>query len=198
MDSSGIASSDRSRVRLHRRNGSVRSLRSRWRRSFALLTAVVMLSGTAGIVGTLLVVDHFRGSAVAVEQEATASDALRNEIVAWAIIFSSPITATQQTQEAAAAASIRADYAADLGKMKSAAARALLATSLAKWTALHAAGGPAGHPTGSDIRGGAAATQAPAVLSILDQAGSVNRAAIRVDLARQSRLDREGFAVLII
>jgi diguanylate cyclase (GGDEF)-like protein len=157
-----------------------------------------MFSGTAGIVGTLLVVDHFRSSAVAVAQEATASDALRNDIVAWAITFSSPITPTQQLQDVADVISIRAGYATDLGKMKSAAARTLLATSLVKWNALLAAGGPAGQPTDSTIRGGAAATQAPAVLSLLDQAGSVNRAAIQVDLARQTRHGREGFAVLIV
>jgi diguanylate cyclase len=157
-----------------------------------------MFGGAAAVVGTLIFVDHVRGSAVAVSQEATASDALRNEIVGWAITFSSPTTPTQQIQEAAGVVSIRADYAADLGKMRSPAARALLATSLVKWNALLSAGGPAGQPTDSAVRGGAAATQAPAVLSLLDQAGSANRAAIQLDLAHETRRDRQGLAALII
>ncbi len=123
---------------------------------------------------------------------------MRNEIVAGVITFASPITATQQTQEAAAFGAIDADYAADLLKMKSAGARKLLAASLVKWNALVAAGGTAGRPTDLTTRGDAVAAQAPAVLSLLDQAGSANRAAIRVDLARASRLDREGLVVLIV
>ena len=131
----------RLRVLARRRSGRVRSLRSRWRRAFALLAAVVMLSGTASILAIQLIVDSFRGSAVAIEQETTSSADLRNEIVAGVITFSSPITATQQTQEAAAVAAIDADYAADLLKMKSESARTLLAASLVKWNALIAARG---------------------------------------------------------
>jgi diguanylate cyclase (GGDEF)-like protein len=198
MDSSRTVGGARFRALVRRRTGPVRSLRSRWRRAFALLAAVVMLSGTASIVCIQLVVDSFRGSAVAIEQETTSSAQLRNEIVAGVITFASPITATQQTQVAAAAASIKADYAADLLKMKAAGARTLLAASLVKWNLLVAAGGTAGHPTDLTTRGDAVAAQAPAVLSLLDQAGSANRAATRVDLARASRLDREGVAVLII
>ena len=186
------------RALVRHRTGRVRSLRSRWRRAFALLAAVVMLSGTASVVAIQLIVDSFRGSAVAIEQETTSSADLRNEIVAGVITFSSPITATQQAQEQAAVAAIDADYAADLLKMKSAAARSLLAASLVKWHELIAAGGTAGHPTDLTTRGDAVAAQAPAVLSLLDQAGSANRAAIRVNLAQASRLDREGSVVLII
>src|SRR5471030_156564 len=116
MDSSRTVDGTRFRALMRRRTGPVRSLRSRWRRAFALLAAVVMLSGTASIVCIQLVVDSFRGSAVAIEQETTSSAQLRNEIVAGVITFASPITATQQTQVAAAAASIKADYAADLLK----------------------------------------------------------------------------------
>ena len=163
-----------------------------------MLAAVVMLSGTASIVAIQLIVDSFRSSAVAIEQETTSSADLRNEIVAGAITFSSPISATQQTQEKAAVAAIDADYAADLLKMKSAAARTLLAASLTKWNTLIAAGGTAAHPTDLTTRGDAVAAQAPGVLSLLDQAGSANRAAIRVDLAHASQLDREGLVALII
>jgi diguanylate cyclase (GGDEF)-like protein len=157
-----------------------------------------MLSGTASVVGIFLVVDSFRGSAVAVEQEATAGANLRNEIVAEVITFSSPSSATQQSQEAAGVASIKAGYADDLRKMKSAAARVLLGTSLARWNALLAAGGTAAHPADQATRGAVVETQAPVVLSLLDQAGAANRAAIRVDLARASRLDRDGLALLIL
>lgn len=182
---------------LRPRSGRVRSLRSRWRRSFALLAAVVMLSGTASIVGILLVVDSFRGSAVTVEREATASAQLRNQIVAGTITFASPDTASEETELGTAVASIEDGYAADRRQMRSAAARTLLATSLAKWNALLATGGTAAHPTSQTVRGDAVTTQVPAVLSLLDQAGSVNRAAVRADLARASQLDREGLAVLI-
>jgi hypothetical protein len=41
-------------------------------------------------------------------------------------------------------------------------------------------------------------TQTPGVLSLLDQAGAANRAGIRQDLTRHSRLDREGLAALIV
>jgi diguanylate cyclase (GGDEF)-like protein len=140
----------------------------------------------------------FRGSAVAIEQETTSSADLRNEIVAGVIIFASPTTDTQQAQQQAAFTAIDGDYAADLLKMKSAGARALLTASDVKWNALVAAGGTAGHLTDVTVRGNAVAAQAPAVLSLLDQAGSANRAAIRVDLARASRLDREIVAALII
>ena len=198
MDWSRTVGSIRIRAQARRHGGPVRSLRSRWRRAFALLAVVVMLSGTASIVGIQLVVDSFRGSAVATEREATASADLRNEIVAGSITLASPSTAAQQTEQAATVASIKADYEADLLKMKSPAARSLLAASLVKWNALVAATGPAGHPADLATRGIAVAAQAPAVLSLLDQAGTVNRAAIRVDLAHASRLDREGLAALII
>ena len=198
MDSPRTVARTRFRALLRRRTGPVRSLRSRWRRAFALLAAVVMLSGAASIVSIQTVVDSFRGSAVAIEQETTSSTDLRNEIVAAIITFASPSSATQQTQEAAAVAAIKADYAADLPKMKSAGARTLLATSLVKWNALLATGGTAAHPTDQATRGNAVTTQAPAVLSLLDQAGSANRAAIRGDLARASRLEIESLAVLIV
>jgi diguanylate cyclase (GGDEF)-like protein len=157
-----------------------------------------MFSGAASVVAIQLIVDSFRGSAVAIEQETTSSADLRNEIVAGVIIFASPTTDTQQAQQQAAFTAIDGDYAADLLKMKSAGARALLTASDVKWNALVAAGGTAGHLTDVTVRGNAVAAQAPAVLSLLDQAGSANRAAIRVDLARASRLDREIVAALII
>jgi diguanylate cyclase (GGDEF)-like protein len=162
------------------------------------LATVVSLSGAASIVGIHLVVDNFRGSAMAVEQEATASAQLRSEIVTGAITFASPITTSQAAQEATAVASIKAGYDTDLRKMRSGAARALLAASLVKWNALLAAGDQAGQPADQTTRANVVTTQAPAVLSLLDQAGSVNRASIRVDLARESRLESEGVTALII
>jgi diguanylate cyclase (GGDEF)-like protein len=159
------------------------------------LAAVVMLSGTASIVGIVVVDDSSRGSAVAVEQEATASAELRNQIVAWAIIFSSPVAGTEQQT---VGASIEASYAADRRLMKSAAARTLLASSLAKWHAILVTGGTSAHPTSQAVRGASVTTQVPAVLSLLDQAGSMHRAAVRVDLAHASQLNREGLAALII
>jgi diguanylate cyclase (GGDEF)-like protein len=198
MGSSRTVGGTRFRALARRRTGRVRSLRSRWRRAFALLAAVVMFSGTASVVAIQLIVDSFRSSAVAIQQETTSSADLRNEIVAGVITFASPTTATQQAQEAAAFAAIDADYAADLLKMKSAGGRTLLAASHVKWNALVATGGTAAHPTDLTTRGDAVAAQTPTVLSLLDQAGSANRAAVRVDLARASRLDREGVAALII
>ena len=58
------------------------SLRSRWNRAFALLTVMVLLSGLAGLLGTRLLVDSFRDSAVRAELEATTTARLRAEIVA--------------------------------------------------------------------------------------------------------------------
>jgi diguanylate cyclase (GGDEF)-like protein len=165
---------------------------------FALLAAVVIFTGTASVVGIILVVDSFRGSAVAVEQEATASAELRNEIVAGAITFASPASALQRTQEASAVASIDADYVADRRKMRTPAARLLLGQSLIAWNALLDIGGTAAHPADQATRGDAVTTQTPGVLSLLDQAGAANRAGIRQDLTRHSRLDREGLAALIV
>jgi diguanylate cyclase (GGDEF)-like protein len=198
MDVPRTSGTTRLRALPGRRTRTVRSLRSRWRRAFALLAAVVILSGTASVLAIQLIVDSFRGSAVAIEQETTSSADLRNEIVAGAVTFASPTTATQQAQQAAAVTAIDADYAADLLKMKSASARALLAASLVKWNALIATGGTPGHLTDYTTRGDAVAAQAPAVLSLLDQAGAANRADVRVDLARASQLDREGLTALIV
>jgi hypothetical protein len=69
---------------------------------FALLTVMGLLSGLAGLLGTRLVVDSFRGSAVRAEQEATTSARLRVEVVAHSILVTSPITVAQQRQLVAA------------------------------------------------------------------------------------------------
>jgi hypothetical protein len=58
---------------------------------------MVVLSGLAGLLGTRLLVDIFRGSAVRVEHEATVSASLRAKVVADSILIASPSTATQQT-----------------------------------------------------------------------------------------------------
>src|SRR5674536_129326 len=76
----------------------VTSLRTRWNRGFTLLTAIVILSGLASLIGTQLLVDTFRSSAVRVERETTISATLRADVVAHVVAVASPITGDQQRQ----------------------------------------------------------------------------------------------------
>jgi diguanylate cyclase (GGDEF)-like protein len=176
----------------------ITSLRSRWNRAFALLTIMVVLSGIAGLLGTRLLVDTFRNSAVRAQLEATTTAQLRNEIVTHSILIASPITATQQQQVTQAQAKIRKDFSQSIAAENTATAKKLLQQSFAQWWAIVTAAGPAGHPADLATRGATVATVAPKVLGMLDRAASANRGAVRSELSSAARTERETTAVLAL
>jgi diguanylate cyclase (GGDEF)-like protein len=170
------------------------TLRARWHRAFAVLTVVVVLSGAASFIGIRLMVDTYRSSAVGLEREASASATLRGEMVATAIGVASAATPSQQNQLVAAETAIREDFIKDGYNIHNAAAKGILAQSLASWSALVSAAGSPGHPADVTARGAAITTHISAVLALLDQADAANRASVRHDLARAAALDREALA----
>ena len=176
----------------------VTSLRSHWNRAFALLTAIVLLSGLAGFIGTRVVVDIFRASAVRVEREATIGATLRAEIVADSIIIASPISAGWQGRVDAAQTTIRDGFAQAIADEGTAPAKKLLEESLAQWQGIVDAAGPPGRPADLATRGVAVSIRAPKALALLDQAGSTSRDATRIDLASAANADREAMAVLVL
>jgi diguanylate cyclase (GGDEF)-like protein len=189
----------RTRTRLTERSGrSARpsSLRSRWNRAFALLTAFVVVSGVAGLVGTSVVVDIFRSSAVRGEQEATTNARLRSDIVAQSLLLAGAITPAWRGQ-LAAAQSVEADFDHAIDIEDTPRAEALLRSSLAEWQDILTSVGTTASPTSIDVRGAAVSTHAPKALALLDRAGSVNGDAVRNDLARAGRINREAMALLV-
>jgi diguanylate cyclase (GGDEF)-like protein len=173
-----------------------RSLRSRWNRAFALLTAIVVVSGLAGLVGTSVVVDIFRSSAVRMEDEAATGARLRAEVVAQSIVIASPVTAAWSGQVARGRATIDADFHTAIATEDTPSAKRLLQQAFEEWRAVTSSVGPAGSPTSVAGRGAAVSTHAPTALALLDQAGAVNREAVRSDLANAERTNRQALAVL--
>jgi diguanylate cyclase (GGDEF)-like protein len=173
-------------------------LRSRWNRAFALLTVMVVLSGLAGLLGTRLLVDNFRHSAVQMEQQATTSARLRAEVVAHSILIASPISAAQQRQVTLSQTTIRDDFAGDIANEDTVGARKLLQRSLAQWEAIVTVAGPPGDPADLVTRGAAVTVSAPKVLSLLDRAGLANRVAVRGDLADATRTERDTMVALAL
>jgi diguanylate cyclase (GGDEF)-like protein len=178
--------------------GRVRSLRSRWNRAFALLTIMVVLSGSAGFIGTRVLVDIFRGSAVRAELEATSSARLRTEVVSHSILVTSAITATQQRQLGASQATIRHDFAQTISGENTPRAKALLKSSFAQWQSIVAAAGPLGHPADLVTRGTTVTTRAPLVLGLLDRAAAANRDAVSGQLAAATRTERDSMVALAL
>jgi diguanylate cyclase (GGDEF)-like protein len=176
----------------------VRSLRSRWNRAFALLTAFVLLSGLAGLIGSNLVVDIFRSSALRIESEAATGTQLRAEIVAGSIVIAGPATGNWQHQVEAAVISIGGHFAQAIAVEDTPGAKKLLQASFAQWQAVVHSVGPTGQPAPLAVRGAAVSTYAPAALALLDQAGSVNRVAVHAALASAARTDHEAMAVLAL
>ena len=173
-----------------------RSLRSRWNRAFALLTAIVVVSGLAGLVGARLVVDTFRSSAVRMDTEAATSAQLRAEIVAQSILVSSAATPAWSDEVARGRVSTNHDFAQAIAAEDTPQAKSLLQQSAQEWRAFAGAvggSGPATPLTGTDL---AVTTHAPRALAFLDQAARVNRHAVRDDLASATRTYREALAVL--
>jgi diguanylate cyclase (GGDEF)-like protein len=172
------------------------SLRSRWTRAFALLTALIVLSGLAGLVGSRLLVDNFRTSALTSEREATLGARLRTDVVAQSIALSSPTIPGGAKGVAATQRRIRADFAEAIRTQDNAAAKALFTRSSHEWNLVLAAVGSADAPSAVAVRGQAVSVHAPKVLSLLDQAGTLSRTANRSDLVKADRTERATLAVL--
>jgi diguanylate cyclase (GGDEF)-like protein len=173
-----------------------RSLRSRWNRAFALLTAIVIVSGLAGLVGTKLVVDTFRGSALRMASEGATSAQLRAEVVAQSVLVSSPVTPTWSDELATARAQTGEYFAQAIAVENTPQAKSLLEQSLQEWRAIVSSEGAPGRPQPVAVRGLAVSTHAPKALAFLDRAALVNRAAVRDDLASATRTYQEALAVL--
>jgi len=180
------------------RPARVTRLRSRWNRAFALLIVMVVLSGLAGLLGTRLLVGTFRNSAVQMEQQATTSARLRAEIVTYSILVTSPVNVGQQRQVTSSQTTIRKDFAGAITTENTPGAKTLLQRSLAQWEAIVTAAGPPGHSTDLVTRGAAVTTDAPEVLGLLDRAGLANRVAVRSDLAKATRTERDTMVALAL
>jgi len=176
----------------------VTSLRTRWNRGFTLLTAIVILSGLASFIGTQLLVDTFRSSAVRVERETTISAKLRGDVVAHVVVVASPITGDQQRQVDALQTAVRAGFTQAIGNETTTAAKGFLQQSLAEWQRIVDAAGPPDARADQATVGAAVSASGPKVLDLLDQAGSASRAAVRVDLANAARLDHQVMIVLAV
>jgi diguanylate cyclase (GGDEF)-like protein len=174
----------------------ITNLRTRWTRAFALLIAIVVLSGGASLVGSRLLVDNFRESAVRGEAQATTSARLRAEVISHSIVITSPESTAQQGRLRAAESAVRADFADAIATEDTPRARALLQESLARWQRIVAAAGPPGNPADIATRGAAVTTNVPTVLSLLEEAGSANRGAVRGTLKKADRTERDTMAVL--
>jgi diguanylate cyclase (GGDEF)-like protein len=174
------------------------SLRSRWNRAFALLTAFVVLSGVAGLVGMSVMAGIFRGSAVRVEQEATSNAQLRSEVVAQSVLLASAITPTWRQKVDSSRKTVDADFGRAIATEDTPGAKSLLQASLAQWHQMTDSLGPATQPSTLAVRGASVSAHAPQALALLDQAGAVNRYAVRSDLARAGRINRGALAGLAL
>jgi diguanylate cyclase (GGDEF)-like protein len=184
----------RSPLRL-RRAPRTASLRSRWNRAFALLTAIVLLSGLASFLGTRLLVDTFQGAATRSERDATIVAELRAEVVAQSLVVASTLDpATPAVAEGDAR--IRASFAEAIAKEDDAHAQRLLEKSQAEWQKLMDGVVLPVQTADMVTRGALITVQAPKVLTLLDKAGSANRAALRVELAEAGRMERGTMAIL--
>jgi diguanylate cyclase (GGDEF)-like protein len=171
------------------------SLRSRWNRAFALLTAIVLLSGLASLLGTRLLVGTFHDAATRVEQGATIGAELRAQVVAQSLVVASTVDpATPAVTKGDAR--IRAEFAAAIAAEDDAAARRLLRRSQAEWQKLMDGVHPATQPADMAVRGALITVQAPKVLTLLERAGSASRAAVRLELADAKRTERTTMAIL--
>jgi diguanylate cyclase (GGDEF)-like protein len=172
------------------------SLRSRWNRAFAMLTAFVVISGVAGLVGTSVVVDIFRNSAVRGEQEATTSARLRTDVVAQSVLLAGAITPGWGAQ-LTAAQTVDDAFEHAIAIEDTPRAEALLRSSLSEWRSIVNAAGSAVAPASLVVRGAAVAAHAPKALELLDQASSVNRNAVSDALSRAGRINRGVTALLV-
>lgn len=172
------------------------SLRRRWYRAFAAVTAVVVLAGLGNFVGTRLLVQTFRQSAVRVERETNAADRLQADLLAHALLISSPITGDHQQRVAAVEPAIRNGFTDAIATEEDPEAEGLLRAALAAWEAMVQAGGGGDGPVEPVARAETSSSAASRALSLLAQAGAASRSAVRDDLARAASLDRKIMTVL--
>jgi diguanylate cyclase (GGDEF)-like protein len=177
-------------------------MRSRWHRSFAALTTIVLLATLAGLMTTRVMVSSFRDSALRVEQSATLSADLQRRVVAWAVDFATLATDDKASENAAA---IRASYSHAIAAEVDADAKRLITQSFTMWQAIidsaqtPAGAAPLDQAAALLVHGEAVVKDAPAVLRLMDEATAASRAGVRVDLARADRLDhlaQIGMAIL--
>ncbi len=160
---------------------------------------MVLLSGLAGLLGTRLLVENFRGSAVLAEQEATTSARLRAEVIAYSILVTSPTTVAQQRQVVAAQTTLQDDFTAAIAGEVTTTARNLLAKCFVRWDRQSSPRrGPRAVPPTELVRGAAVSTGAPEVLALLDRAGSANRVAVHDQLARAATTERDTMVALAL
>lgn len=171
------------------------SLRRRWYRAFAAVTAAVVLAGLGNFVGTRLLVQTFRQSALRVERETTAAARLQADLLAYALLVSGPVTGDQQRRAAAVEPSIRHDFADAIATENDPKAEELLRGALQAWEAMVQAGGGGDGPV-APVAGAETAAAASGALSLLAQAGTASRSAVRDDLARAASLDRKIMTML--
>lgn len=176
----------------------VASLRLRWYRAFAVLTAVVVLAGLGNFVGTRLLVRTFRHSAVRVEREATTNVELRADLVVHAILMSSPTTGDERLRVETIQSKIRAGFAEAVDNEEDPSAKGLLRRSLREWEGIVGLARQPGQQADPIAQGEALPAVASRVLAHLDRAGSTSRTAVRLDLARAASLDRRIMAVLAV
>ena len=181
---------------ISRHRSHTTSLRSRWNRAFGVLIAVVVISALGGLVGTRMLVENFHDAAVQVERDTSTSAQLRADVVAHAIVFASEITIDQRLQVAVLETAIRDGFAVAIAQQNETAVIALLDQSMGAWEAMVDSGGPVGAQAALGTRGMLVSTGAPAVLALLDEAGSAGRAAVRVDLAEATQFERGVMAFL--
>ena len=91
---------------------------------------------------------------------------------------------------------IRDGFALAIAQQNETAVIALLDQSMGAWEAMVDSGGPLGAQAALATRGMLVSTGAPAVLALLDEAGSAGRAAVRVDLAEATQFERGVMAFL--
>ena len=179
-----------------RHSARAHSVRTRWNRSIAVLALVVFTCALVTFFGTRLLLETSRESAVAVERDSTASVQLKADIISSSIIATSPISGQPRTQAQAAQRALRESYEQALDREPSTRARQYLTRSFEEWQALMAETAPEVLPA---TREAAVEVRLPAVLALLDQAGSTSRQAVRADLddaASRQRVAIVGLALL--
>ena len=174
------------------------SLRVRWHRAFALLVTCVLASGFVAFVGTGLAVGTYQASAQRVEEQATIIAQLRKAIVADVVLISDPITAAGQAERTRTESAIRAGFDTAIAAEISEAAKGVLVEARGEWQAIVDLAGPPEEPANLATRGASVAEMAPKALALLDEAGSVGREDVRVDLARAARTNHDVMVVLLM
>jgi diguanylate cyclase (GGDEF)-like protein len=181
-----------------RPGGGIRttSLRARWTKGFTQLTAVIVVAGLAGLLGTGLLYRAFSDSAVQMERAAATSTKLRAGVVAHAIAVAAPVTTAQQRHVEALQASTLAGFEQAIRTEGAGNAQGLFTAALQRWRTVVEIVRRANRPADSAIRDAALTTREPKILSLLDQAGLASRADAGDDVLKAQRRFREVMGAL--